>query len=50
MIAGEPTVEYHTNINNMNIDIYGASFAEYNSFVHPNQWPVILGKKFADKL
>lgn len=32
----------------MNIGIYGDSFAEYNSFGHTNQWPVILGKKIAD--
>lgn len=48
MIVAELTVEFHTNINNMNIGIYGDSFAEYNSFGHNNQWPVILGKKFAD--
>ena len=48
MIVGELTVEFHTNINNMNIGIYGDSFAEYNFFGHNNQWPVILGKKFAD--
>jgi len=46
--VAELTVEYHTNINNMNIGIYGDSFAEYNPFGHNNQWPVILGKKFAD--